>query len=137
MSAYMCDNHHIQYIIEAAKLYDVRMPNHIAAPGKSYQEIATILQQENAKSVKFRYGENSDAAIYDPVVINNEHFIFQLDQFTTPQIVKSVRCYQYQSCEHPEWESSEAKRFCDDLIMTVIDHMFGYDEAVWGAPYPD
>jgi len=45
--------------------------------------------------------------------------------------LKLIACYEYQSCEHPEWETSEAKQFCDALRKHLVEQLKGYDEAPW------
>jgi hypothetical protein len=47
------------------------------------------------------------------------------------QILKAISCYEYQSCEHPDWEKSEASVFCDVLRRRAISNLPGYDVAPW------
>ena len=46
-------------------------------------------------------------------------------------VLKAIDCYEYQSCEHPEWEESEAFAFCDSLRRSLIGSLPGYDQAAW------
>jgi len=50
---------------------------------------------------------------------------------TPVETLKLVRCYEYQSCEHGEWEKSEAKSFCDALTGSCINSLPGYEDAPW------
>jgi len=55
--------------------------------------------------------------------------------FSPVVILKAIACYEYQSCEHPEWERSEARAFCEALRDYTIVRLPGYDDAPWGI-YP-
>jgi hypothetical protein len=46
-------------------------------------------------------------------------------------VFKALDCYEYQSCEHAEWEDSEAKSFCDALRKRAGTKVPGYEEAPW------
>ena len=48
------------------------------------------------------------------------------------EVLKLIDCYEYQSCEHPEWAESEARSFCHDLRSRMIGQLPGYDAAPWG-----
>jgi len=52
------------------------------------------------------------------------------------QVLKSIDCLDYQSCEHPGWAASEAKAFIDRLQSAAIHALPGYEAAIWGAPEP-
>jgi hypothetical protein len=88
--------------------------------------VGTMLWAENRASVNHRYDEAEEVQWYT--------FTPHKGPFDPVQVLKSVRCYDYQSCEHPEWEQSEAKSFCDSLTITAIYALPGMDDAVWGAP---
>jgi hypothetical protein len=47
------------------------------------------------------------------------------------QALKLIACYEYQSCEHPEWPKSDAKDFCDSLTRALVRVVPGYDAAPW------
>jgi hypothetical protein len=48
------------------------------------------------------------------------------------EVLKAIRCLDYQSCEHPEWASSEAKSYLDALTMACVVKLPGMDDAPWG-----
>ena len=87
--------------------------------------VGAMLWNENRRSVDHRYDEATDREVYryrhsdrlpsDPVVL-----------------LKALDCYEYQSCEHPEWETSEARAFCEALRSRLIHRLPGYDAAPWG-----
>ena len=46
-------------------------------------------------------------------------------------VLSAIACYEYQSCEDPGWESSEARAFCNALRHAAIRKLPGYEGAVW------
>jgi len=46
-------------------------------------------------------------------------------------VLKAINNYCYQSCEHPGWADSDARKFCDLLRDKTIRSLPGYDEAPW------
>lgn len=44
----------------------------------------------------------------------------------------ALSCYEYQSCEHPEWEGSRARGFCSEFRDCLIATLPGYEDASWG-----
>ena len=97
-------------------------------------ETGQMLLDENIKSVSYRY---EDSPMTDlPGRMDGEYLLpFQfhpMGKVPKPiELIKITKCYKYQSCEHDEWEASEAKAFCDALIAHAIRDLPGYDEAPW------
>lgn len=84
--------------------------------------VGAMLWNENKKSVDHRYNEANDRELYT----------FTASKVTNPvAVLKALSCYEYQSCEHPEWESSEAKAFCSALRASLITRLPGYEAAAW------
>jgi len=50
---------------------------------------------------------------------------------TAIECCKALNCYEYQSCEHPSWEGSGARTFCERLRSLLIGCMEGYEAAAW------
>ena len=46
-------------------------------------------------------------------------------------VLGALACYEYQSCEHPGWKTSEAYEFCDALRHKMIRMLPGYTRAPW------
>lgn len=96
-------------------------------------QVGQMLLDECVKSMSHRY----DDEITDlPGHTNAEWLIpFKLKYLhRTPkplEAIKITKCYMYQSCEHPEWEDSEAKTFCEALISSKISELPEYDNAPW------
>ena len=83
---------------------------------------ATLLA-ENRRSVNHRYDEDE---IEEPYV-----FTEYAGSFKPAAILKALDCYEYQSCEHPGWEASEAHSFCEALRSRMIHQLPGYADAPW------
>jgi hypothetical protein len=47
------------------------------------------------------------------------------------QVLKAIKCYEHQSCDHPNWQESPSRRWCDDLRLAAIERLPGYDDAKW------
>jgi hypothetical protein len=52
------------------------------------------------------------------------------------QVLKAIKCYEYQSCEHPSWEDSEARSWCNHLRLAAIEHLPGFEAAKWEIGEP-
>lgn len=90
------------------------------------REVFNALATENARSVAYRYNEPAEA------VTAWQNTSFPVRTLTPVECLKSIACLDYQSCEHPEWEQSEAKKFLTSLTWTAIVQLDGYSAAPWG-----
>lgn len=153
MSAYICDREHIRYLVSAAmsrwlnpspgdrlawywgenngqsaKLY--------AGDYKEAARVGQMLWDENVRSVSYRYPDDKPTELPGPcddVPLYGDHVAWQ-GEVRPVQVLKSISCFEYQSCEHPEWKTSEAFAFCRALESAAIYALDGYDDAAWGAP---
>jgi hypothetical protein len=50
---------------------------------------------------------------------------------TVVEALKLIDCYEYQSCEHDGWKTSQAKRVCEKLRGNLITALPGYEAAKW------
>lgn len=83
--------------------------------------VGAMLLAENRRSVDHRYDETE---------LEEPYLFTKLRGIPDPVIVlKAISCYEYQSCEHPEWATSEASRFCVALQAKMIGLLPGYDQA--------
>ena len=149
MSAYIVDRNHIRFLVASAlhvnergRFHDYGFRWHDGKSGHQLDQynatrIGQMLWDECINSVKYRYPEPNEHGLPGPI---EETFIYEhippgpSFEPTPAQIIKAVRCYQYQSCEHPEWETSSAHAFCNELIMGITSLLPDYEEAPWGAP---
>ncbi len=82
-----------------------------------------MLLAENRRSVDHRYDEHEEE---EPYTYN------RFERRLSPvEVLKAIACYEYQSCEHPEWQESEAHAFCEAFRHAMIGKLPGYDEAAW------
>jgi len=130
VSAYMVDDAHIDALIDIAKQYEREYRGigrgqlywHFGNPGQSRSlrdqaetKIGRMLLAENARSVGHRYRE-----VQDPAALT---YIYRPTKrvYTPSQALMAVRGYEYQACETPDWDCSEAYAFCRSLFRRVVD----------------
>jgi hypothetical protein len=150
MSAYICEKKHFVYLIAAAM--SPRLSRHSSRlawfhDGQLHElrprdreraaEVANMLYLENIRSVSHRYpGDKSSATLPgtsggSPITARD--FIGSPD-IDPVQVLKAIHCLDYQSCEHPGWEASEAHAFLASLSKAAVCVLPGYEAANWGAP---
>lgn len=98
--------------------------------------IGTELWSENVRSVAYRYPQDGNGERPGPCSFRDEHAFGYIFPMTTRPLgaiaaLKAIRCLEYQSCEHPDWEASWAKRFLDSLTDWLTPEIPGYEEADW------
>ena len=98
--------------------------------------VGQMLVDENVKSVCHRYGESvtSDNLPGPSEAYWRTPYAYPLVARRTPTPVeglKLISAYEYQSCEHPGWNNSEAYNFCEALREFLIPMLPGYNEAPW------
>mgnify|MGYP001565145511 CR=1 FL=1 len=98
--------------------------------------VGAMLAAENRRSVDHRYNEDELEEFYTFTRYpgSGERGSASRPTLDPIQVLKAISCYEYQSCEHPEWEQSEAHDFCRVLRHTVVAALPGYDEAAWEIP---
>ncbi len=85
--------------------------------------VGQMLLHENRLSVDHRYNECELEDIY------RFPYWTSVTRVNPVVILKALACYEYQSCEHPGWEGSEAHAFCEALQHAMIRILPGYDEG--------
>lgn len=154
MSAYVCDLNHITYLVQAGTaigivgrhstlswVWDIDQKTgtykRSTLPRGDHAKalrVGQMLWDENVKSVQARYP--GDRELPGPIDCDYQYSnsvpLFYV--FAPVQVIKACDCYAYQSCEHDEWKTSEAKAYIDALRLTACRHLPGYEDARWGAP---
>jgi hypothetical protein len=148
MSAYIVGKPHIDAMVRLAVRHQVRWYD-----GKQFHDarvemdsLGQKLVDQNVKSVEYRYQDSELTKLPGPT--NSSWLIpYNYNPFggripTPLEGLKIVSCYEYQSCEDPGWEASEARSFCQALTHHLIDALPGYDAAAgweWrdDAEHPD
>lgn len=162
MSAYILDRHEISYIIQAAlkpmgarnsslfrwwyhgESFDI--PHGGSAAAKAMATLLSILWGANIKSVSYRYPNESVDTLPGPVGEDYSNSRVygpsELSPLTPGLVFQALDCYEYQSCEHPEWATSEAKiiidairkKWCHYVTNKELDYYEknGYERTGWG-----
>lgn len=108
---------------DAIRLYNARRRE---LTPETADRVGQMLWAENVQSVNHRYDEDrwEELYVYRP-------FPHGARRLAPVAILKALDGYEYQSCEHPQWESSEAREFSKALRRAMIRSLPGYDEADW------
>lgn len=139
MSAFVVSREHISYLVRAALSRSIvqygpfsyfyagcRHPVTPADAAKAGQ----MLWDENLASVRYRYGDSGDLPGPADEDFRYEHSA----RGSAPvpvEVIKACDCYEYQSCEHPDWENSRACAFIQALRRSACSALPGYDDAPW------
>lgn len=104
-------------------------------------EIGRMLWAENVRSVQGRYPDTVEGGVYPgPNDFSAaEVFAYRWQRTETLSPVEGlsiIGCYEYQSCEHDEWHTSEAYAFCDALRKRLIHQLPGMEFAPWEYTRP-
>lgn len=92
------------------------------------ERMMSELALENWRSVAYRYDLPLDGD-EQPVLCNAPLRMYR--KLTPVQAIKAADCLDYQSCEHPQWDTCRAKRLLDDIRSLAISKLPGYDTADW------
>ena len=99
--------------------------------------VGRMLWAENLASVAARYpadksGERPGPSGFRDEDVESYRFDSIPGRIDPVVVLKSIDCYEYQSCEHKGWRTSEAHAFCDALRKAAIGRLTGYGDAPWG-----
>ena len=125
MSAFMVLPIHVAAMVRWY-VRDPYAPNGLKADG-GVEALADQLHRENALSVNYQYS-NYPAELPHRFSFSE---INRAPELSPVQMIKACNCLAYQSCEHPGWEGSDAKKVVDDMRSAAIARLPGYDEAPW------
>jgi hypothetical protein len=90
--------------------------------------VGAMLAAQNRRSVDFRYAEEELEDVYTHGPSRTREPV---------EVLKAIDCYEYQSCETPDWEQTEAHSFCQTLRRQLIHQLPGYDQAdTWPIEKP-
>jgi hypothetical protein len=138
MSAWIVSKAHIDALVHALGRREM-LPDHPDLVGR-------MLWRENVKSIHARYPDTELNDANYPGPIDFKAATVDAYAFTTPpvdwnpsQLLHHIGCYDYQSCEHEEWESSASYALMRDLAAALereggdrdkVDR----DTTPWGVP---
>lgn len=125
------------FVVSKADI-DILVTAYLALRGSAYaneeaDKIGRMLWRENVLSVAYRYQmPERCGAEHADYIAAIEAYAFEPIYAKAAAVAKIARCYDYQSCEHPDWEASEARTIADLLMAAFPATLHGYDDAPWG-----
>ncbi len=142
MSVLMCSPDHIG-VIAAFVGYAGEMPT---LPEKAHARVergAVCLATTNIAAYEHRYrgehpfGDSCGAEVFVKECVHSARMIFHgmLGLTFRPSpggLAKQLDCYEYQCCELPDWEGSEAKEIVDRARRLILRGLEDYEQAAWG-----
>jgi len=129
MSAFIVSTAHINALVNAG--YRACVANSLSwyvgaerrtLTSDNLDAVGAMLMQACVASVDYRYGETNQIPFY--------RHTFRLPR-PAVAVLKLIDCYEYQSCERPDWPTSEAHAYCAALRERLIGQLPGYDAAPW------
>jgi hypothetical protein len=135
MSAFVVDPEHIHVLLWAAQnystprtfawIYDNPMRVGHLAP-YTFDQVGQMLIDANTASVNHRRHpttpQQSCRYRYTPPLHTSWSII---------ELLNALECYEYQSGQPDQWESSQAYAFCREMQKTLTAQLPGYDKGPW------
>lgn len=138
MSAFVQHSDHVDLLVTAIMRFDVHAGKEDPTAPSHWREISLIdfdevgrsMIRENVNSVLYRYADVSAEELADyQTMVETYTFDSILPLPPVVALLKAVHGYTYQSCEHPGWDTSDAKALTDALEATLIRSLPGYHAA--------
>ena len=126
MSAFMVDNDLIDLLVSAAGGKLSWYHNDVWHYATDPTEVGRMLLAENRRSIDYRYSE------HEPVPDYTFRRVTGIGEaISDAQVAQAIFCFDYQACETPDWETSEAYAFCQALKDQLLRELPGYRDALW------
>ncbi len=124
MSAWIVSRDHLDLLLTAAQAWGITNAEHADDTGR-------MLWKENLDSVAFRYPGDRDGDRPGPEDFRDRHvdtYRFQpYPGLVDPEVVAAAAAsLSYQSCEHPGWAASDARRWVTALRERAATRTPGY-----------
>lgn len=148
MSAFVHGQDHLDLLVTALARYEVTAykpadPNNATlgvnkffdgrlAGVEELNAAGQMLLDENIASYDHRYPGQAEADdVEDPPYVHRWLPLTAAALGHDPALVVLIaaKSYQYNACEHPGWDDSDAKRLTDALTANAITKLVGYDKA--------
>ena len=156
MSAFMHSTAHVDAIIHGAiELTDAQYI-YFGNPTQTLQNQPTqagqLLMRENAESMAYRYNmkdldntadDGTRPIEYLGYLEQAEGYEYKPDtdarhkSYSVPEILVALHSLEYQSCEHPEFEASDAHKLIRAIERALIAKIPGYSGASTWAIYDE
>lgn len=142
MSAYICYPSHIGLL--AASYHD---GDKFATPEIKSREVgrvASVLARQNIDSVIYRYpkskdgerpgptfipGDGNDEAIIEFAILWAQHYCQKKVAAAPIELIKLAHTLDYQSCETPNYEQTNAFKYIQQIIYSQTRKLKGYEAA--------
>jgi hypothetical protein len=140
MSAFLVSKTHIDLLVHAGLTYprsgNLRWadPDYSLGQGLTEQTAditGQMLWDANRRSVNHRYRETEVAPRYTYEPLADRGFIIE-----AACVFKALSCYDYQACEVPDWERTQAFNFCAALRELAAIWVPRYESMPWGIDKP-
>ena len=151
MSCYILSANHINYLVNLAictsgmggfsYVYDGKRIS-VSYGGDAAEVAGQMLRDANVESVaacypnesrEFLPGDADEAeALWCFNFKKDPSSIWPRERVSPGFALKQIQCFEYQSCELPGWEQSEAFAFLSALRDRLARRVDGYQEAPWG-----
>ena len=143
MSAFVVSKAHIDYLVHAACTLNINYTavyfDRQRVDFTNADDIGRKLWATNVASVLYRYPDCSlhSGTMPGPADLDHESLAtytlpaFSRLKFDIVTALKAVDCYEYQSCETPEWSTLPAYQFSQQLRSALIGRLPGYEQAPW------
>jgi hypothetical protein len=137
MSCFQVSNDHIGYLINLGQHLDIRcvVTDDGIVPISLHDEpdrrlVFTELLHANKASVSGRYGEPiREVGAEVPSISYEALLIYQVAAIV--QALQWVRCYEYQSCDNPQWEDTFAYHYTQRLTSELIARIISKFPTSW------
>ena len=127
MSAWIVYPDHVSYLVACAlKLAPdgfLTFGDGCLLTPETMDEIGQLLMDGNVRSVRYRYRRDSFDELPGPVDktgIRDYHHIALDLSFDPIVLLQQLDCYEYQSCECPDWPDTHAHAFCQ-VVRTLAE----------------
>lgn len=138
MSAFVVSNVHINTLVTYCLLhrisyYSATERGRVTVTAENAGIIGRMLLDENVRSVSDRY-PGSNGELPGTVGETPSHYHFEptnWGKMSALAIVKLAHCLEYQSCEHDDYQASEAYKITAEIIRDATTRIPGYNDATW------
>ena len=126
MSAFVVSKHDIDILVTA-------FVNGAAPAYLDATKIGRMLWRYNVKSVAYRYNmPDRHAEEHLGYLKAIAEYSYEPIPAKPAAIAKIARCYDYQTCETPDYPGSRAEAIAEALMAAFPATLAGYDDAPWG-----
>lgn len=91
-----------------------------------FAALCAVLAAENARSVNYRYQTHDPQ---EASVVTRPWD--QYADLSPVALLKACDCYEYQTCETPDWRDTPAMDLCDRIRSAAVRALPGYEDADW------